>query len=51
MTVQQHCDAFLKFLIDAGITHYRHGIVLAVGEKVGNMIGGVFDKHALDEHK
>lgn len=51
MSVQEHCDAFLQFIIDSGISHYRHGIVLAVAEKVNTMIPGIFDVHDLDDEK
>jgi len=50
--VQQRCDNFLQFLIDAGIKNYRHGIVLAVAEKLNTMIVGIYDGAELEgEHK
>ena len=51
MSMQDHHDAFLNFIIKAGIKNYRHGIVLAIAEKVSAMIPGLFSPDALEEHK
>lgn len=52
MSVQDHLDAFLAFIIETGIKNYRHGIVLAIAEKVATMIPDLYDAEVFGgEHK
>ncbi len=38
MSVKEHVDAFYAYIRRAGISRYRHDIVLAIAEKVATML-------------
>lgn len=49
MSVKEHLDAFHAYLQRAGISRYRHDIVLSIAEKVSTMLpmlgdGSIFAK-------
>lgn len=50
ISVQEHCDAFLRFLKEKGINSHRSGIVLAIAEKANTFVPGIFnaDEVAMD---
>ena len=45
ITSQEHCDKFLKYLKNKGITSHRNDIVMAIAEKTNTMFPGLYDPY------
>lgn len=48
VTTKEHCDLFLRYLKNKGLTSHRAAIVQAIAEKANATFPGIYDYNAFD---